>query len=149
MKPFLHAGFLLALLIEMDGSRVAWQIARRFTDLLRLTHLQRLLTENWLRREQDNPAASHRTRATVSNALQNLHHYIDEQVFQPLPLDYDIAIQLAGHWQGEIGTQTPPALLLLWPALAVTAGATHFLSFDPRPRRLAKAAGLKLLPETL
>ena len=73
MKPFLDAGFLLALLIEMQGSRMAWQISRRFTDPLRLTHLQRFLTENRLLREQENPAAGDRARATAANALQNLH----------------------------------------------------------------------------
>ena len=149
MKPFLDAGFLLALLIEMQGSRMAWQISRRFTDPLRLTHLQRFLTENRLLREQENPAAGDRARATAANALQNLHHYLDEMIFQPVHVDYDIAILLASQWQKELGAPTPPALLLFWPAVAVAVGASHFLSFDPRPRRLAKATGLKLLPETL
>ncbi len=149
MKPFLDAGFLLALLIEVEGSRVAWQIARRFSDPLRLTHLQRFLAENRLSREQHNPAASDRTRATATNALQQLRHYLEEMVFQPVQVDYDIAIHLASQWQATLGAQTSPALLLLWPALAVTDGATHFLSFDPRPRKLAKAAGLNLLPEAL
>jgi len=44
---------------------------------------------------------------------------------------------------------TLPVLLLLWPALAASSGATHFLSFDPRTRRLASGAGLELLPESL
>ena len=99
MKPFLDVGFLLALLIEMQGSRLAWQIARRFTDPLRLTHLQHLLTANRLLREQQNPAASAHVRATAISALQNLRHYLDEMIFQHVHLDYDTAIHLAGQWQ--------------------------------------------------
>ena len=74
--------------------------------------------------------------------------YLEQQVFQPLRLDYDIAIDLAYQWQKR-AKQCPPTLLLLWPALAVTSGSSDFLSFDPRTRHLAGAAGLKLLPETL
>jgi hypothetical protein len=33
--------------------------------------------------------------------------------------------------------------------LAATAGATHFLSFDPRTRQLAIAAALEVFPEKL
>lgn len=84
----------------------------------------------------------------AAGGLLRLHQYLDEMVFQPAHVDYDIAILLASQWQKELGAQTPPALLLLWPAVAVAVGASHFLSFDPRPRRLARAAGLKLLPET-
>jgi hypothetical protein len=70
---------------------------------------------------------------------------LEQQVFQPIRLDYDIAIDLARQWQKR-ARETLPATLLLWPALAVTVGATEFLSFDPRTRPLAAAAGLKLLP---
>jgi hypothetical protein len=69
-------------------------------------------------------------------------------VFRPIRLDYDIAIDLAYRWQRQ-SRATIPALLLLWPALAVTVGASHFLSFDPKTRALATASGLKVLPEKL
>ncbi len=69
-------------------------------------------------------------------------------MFHAVPVDYDIAVQLAYQRQKR-SAYTLPALLLLWPALAVTSGATHFLSVDLRTRRLAKASRLQLLPEFL
>jgi hypothetical protein len=149
MKPFVDTGFLLALLIEMKASRAAWQIAHRFTGALRLAHLQRWLVENRLLREQHNPAIGEPARTTAANALQNLQRYVDELIFRHVHVDYDIAVHLAGSWQRDLGAQTPPGLLLFWPAVAVADGATHFLSFDARPRKFARASGLKLLPATL
>jgi len=96
-------------------------------------------------RQHREPRAPHRGY----RRLQRLHHYLDEMIFQPVHVDYDIAILLAGRWQRELGAHTPPARLLLWPAVAIADGASHFLSFDRRPRKMAKAAGLKLLPEKL
>lgn len=149
MKAFLDTGFLLSLILEMTGSRAGWQITRRLEGPLHLCHFQRFQIENRLLREIENPAAKEAEHAGAAAALQNLKHYLDEQFFQTMPIDYDIALHLAGQWQSQLQGRTPPALLLLWPALAVTAGATHFLSFDPRPRQLAQIAGLKLLPERL
>ena len=148
MKPFLDTGFLVTLVMITRGSRAAWQIIRGFSEPLCVTHLQSFQVENRLLREStngENPAL----RAAAGDALQRLQRYLDEMVFQTVHVDYDIAIRQAGMWQRDLGAEAPLALLLLWPALAVTAGATHFLSFDPRPRKFAKSAGLKLLPETL
>ena len=148
MTPFLDTGFLVTLLVTTRGSALAWQISSRCNGPLFMSHLQRLQVENRLLRETAN-ADNAALRAIAAGGLQRLHRYLDEMVFQPVSLDYEVAVHLATQWQKELGTRTPSALLLLWPALAVTAGATHFLSFDPRPRKLAKAAGLKLLPEDL
>lgn len=148
MKPFLDTGFFVTLLVETSGSQVAWRIVRGLNDSLELTHLQRFQVENRLQREIAN-GDSPLLRAAAAGGLQRLRRYLDEMVFRAVDVDYDVAIHLASGWQRELGLQTPPALLLLWPSLAITAGASHFLSFDPRPRKLAKAAGLDLLPETL
>ena len=148
MKPFLDTGFLVTLVMITSGSRAAWQIIRRLNVPICVTHLQSFQVENRLLRESTSSEDS-TLRAAAADAVQRLHRYLDEMVFQPVHVDYDAAIHLARLWQRDLGAETPPALLLLWPALAVTAGATHFLSFDPRPRKFAKAAGLKLLPETL
>lgn len=110
--------------------------------------LQVLNTENRILRQIEAPESTANQRAMAANALQNLRWYLEQQVFVQLSLDYDIAIQLAAQWQKQ-AKQVLPALLLLWPALAATIGATHFLSFDPRTRQLAKVAGLKVLPDRL
>ncbi len=137
----------MTLLVVTSGSRAAWQIAGGFSEPLRLTHLQRFQIENRLQRETS--AESSAIRGVATGGLQRLHHYLDELIFQPVHVDYDIAVHLAGSWQRDLGGQTPPGLLLLWPAVAVADGATHFLSFDARTRKFARAAGLKLLPATL
>src|SRR4051794_26454664 len=148
MKPFLDSGFLLTLLLKTSGSSSAWQITRKLDGPLLVTSLQIFNTENRLQREIESDNCTSAQRAMAANALQNLRWYLEQQVFRPVRLDYDIAIDLAYQWQKR-GKDTLPSLMLLWPALAITTGATHFLSFDPRTRQLAHSAGLKLLPEKL
>jgi hypothetical protein len=148
MKPFLDSGFLLTLLLKTRGSPKAWELSRRLDGPLFLAAFQILTIDNRLQREMEAPGSTPAQRAAAANALQNFRWYLDQQVFRPIRLDYDIAIDLAYRWQKQSNT-TLPAILLLWPALAVTVGATHFLSFDPRTRQLASEAGLKLLPEKL
>lgn len=148
MKSFLDTGFLLTLLFKTSGSEKAWEIARRVEGPLGITALQVLNTENRILREIQGAESTPNQRAMAANALQNFRWYLEQQVFAPIRLDYDIAIDLATQWQKR-SNDVLPALLLLWPAMAVTAGASTYLSFDPRTRRLARASGLKLLPERL
>ena len=148
MKPFVDSGFLLTLLFTTSGSPVAGNIAHGLEGPILLASLQIFTTENGLRRQIEAKGSSAAQRALAAAALQRFRWYCEQQVFQMIPLDYDIAIQLANQWQQRL-TKTLPGLLLLWPALAATLGATHFLSFDPRTRRLAQTAGLELLPQTL
>lgn len=148
MKPFLDSGFLLTLLFRTSGSPVAWEIAQRLEGPLLLGALQMFNTENRLQRQIEADDSTPAQRAVAASSLQRLRWYSEQQVFQIAPLDYEIAIHLANQWQKH-STRTLPALLLLWPAMAVTTGATHFLSFDPRTRQLAQIAGLQLLPKTL
>ena len=145
MKPFLDSGFLLTLILKASGSPKAWELIRTMEGPLVLARLQIYNTENRLRREIEADDSTPAQRAMAAGALQNFRWYLDQQVFQSVPLDYEIAIDLAYQWQGRSRT-TLPALLLLWPALAITSGATHFLSFDRRTRQLAQSAGLKLAP---
>lgn len=148
MKTFLDTGFLLTLLFRTDGSEAAWKIARGIEGPLSVAALQIFNTENRILRQIEASESTPNQRAMAANALQNFRWYLEQQVFLPISIDYDIAIQLAFQWQKE-ANKVLPALLFLWPGLAATIGATHFLSFDPRTRQLAKAAGMKLLPEKL
>jgi hypothetical protein len=148
MRPFLDSGFLLTLLLKTNGSGKAWEIARQLEGPLLLTSFQVLSTENRFLREMEADDSTPAHRAQAANGLQNFRWYVEQQVFQSVLLDYGIAIDLAYQWQRH-SKRTVPTLLLLWPAMAVTIGATHFLSFDPRTRLLAQTAGLKLLPEKI
>ena|SRR5688500_14922669 len=148
MKPFLDSGFLLTLLLKTNGSEKAWKIAQELDGPLLLTSFQILSTENRLQREMEADDSTPAHRAQAANGLQNFRWYLEQQVFQSVLLDYGIALDLAYQWQRH-SKPTLPTMLLLWPAMAVTTGATHFLSFDPRTRQLAQTAGLNLLPEKL
>jgi hypothetical protein len=145
MKPFLDSGFLATLLMETSGSEVAWKITRHLETTLLLASFQTFHIENRLQREVESEQSTPREQAMATAALQRFRWYLDQNVFQSIPIDYELAIHLALEWQRR-SRKVIPALLLLWPALAVTAGASHFLSFDPRTRALAQAADLALLP---
>jgi hypothetical protein len=150
MKPFLDSGFLLTLLFDTNGTQAAREISRRFEGPLWVGALQVFTTRNRLRREIQAVDATTSEGAMAATALRQPNWFIKEDVFQIGPLDYQEAIELATEWdaKNDSGLMVP-ALLLLWPAMAVTAGATDFLSFDPRTRELAQAAGLRILPERL
>ena len=148
MKNFPDTGFLLTLLFRTSGSEAAWRIARQLEGPLLTTSLQAFTIENRILREIESPQSTANQRAIAANALQNFRWYLEQQVFAPVSLDYDIALQLASQWQKQ-AKQVLPGLMLLWAAIAATIGATTFLSFDPRSRQVAKAAGLRLLPAQL
>jgi hypothetical protein len=148
MKQFVDTGFLLTLLMKRSGSEEAWKIARAVQRPLLVTAMQIYSIENGLLRELESNESNASTRAVAANGLQKLQWYLEQQVLEPVRLDYNIAIDLASQWQKR-AKATGPALLLLWPALAVTIGADEFLSFDPRTRQFATSAGLKVLPEKL
>jgi len=85
----------------------------------------------------------------ATEGLRLWRSYLLEGVFQIGAVDYDAAFRLATSWNAEFADRPPPWALTLHPALAIASGATHFLSFDVRSRRLAKNAGLLLLPDRL
>lgn len=101
-----------------------------------------------MQREMHSPDSTRAEKARAAAALQRFRWYLDQLVIRRVSVDYEIAIHLAGEWQKQT-REFMSSLLFLWPALAVTSEATQFLSFDPRTRRLARAAGLQLLLEAL
>ena len=127
---------------------MAWRIVHHAASPLLASTLQIYTIENRLQRELESVESSASDLAQAANALQNLRWLLEQQVIDPVRLDYNIAIDLALQWQRR-AQPTFQALLLLWPALAVTIGADEFLSFDPRTRQFALSAGLKVLPEKL
>ena len=70
-------------------------------------------------------------------------------VFEVVPMDWDAAaFRVALDWNRN-NVFAPAPLLIVHPALAKVSGATHFVSLDPRSRKVAKAGSLKLLPANL
>ncbi len=147
MTPYLDAGFLITLLIKTPGSRHAREAIRRFQAPFALNFLHQLQTENFLVRGQTDGTTEEQRAALEGNRLWR--QYLDEGVFQVQSVDWETAFRVAITWNRGYTTAAPAPLLLLHPALAAVAGASHFVSFDPRSRRAAKSAGLRPLPEQL
>src|SRR6188768_1736856 len=101
MKPFLDTGFLLTLLFETGGSPEAWEIARELDGPLTLASLQVFTVENRLQRQIESEETPEVLRAAAVGALQTFRWYLEQQVFQMVRLDYEIAINLASQWQKQ------------------------------------------------
>ncbi len=147
MLPYLDAGFLLTVLIHTDGSAVAGQVLRGFNAPFLLNFLHQLQAENLLVNFQK--SGQPERQALGNEGFQMWRNYLAEGVFQMVPTDWDSSFRVALTWNQQAVEAPPSPLLILHPALAAAVGASHFLSFDPRSRKMAKAAGIKLLPEAL
>jgi hypothetical protein len=148
MKAYLDAGFLLTTIIPITRGRpAAQQILREIDAPCTLNFLHQLQVENLLVSLQ---TSAEKARETTGNDGRQLwRNYFSEGVFQLMPADWDSAFRAAINWNNQHVSTPPPFLLMLHPALAAVAGATHFASFDPRSRAVARSAGMELLPENL
>ena len=148
MRAYLDAGFLLASIIHTTaGTSVANQLLRDIGGPCALNFLHQLQVENFLVSCQKRPGLPRQVAAAEGQRLWR--NYLAEGVFQMTPTDWDSAFRVALTWNGQYPATPPPFLLLLHPALALVAGASHFLSFDPRSREIARRMGQELLPEKL
>ena len=147
MTPYLDSGFLLTLLVKTRGSRVANQLLRRIPGPVPLNFLHQLQAENLLVALQRSAEPARQYAGAEGQRFWK--NYLAEGVFQLAPDDWDTAFRLASTWNSQCPDAPPPPLLLLHPALALAAGATHFLGFDPRSRDVARAHGFNLLPERI
>ncbi len=147
MRAYLDAGLLITTLLETDGSAEANQILQGSEAPFELTLLHQLQAEHLITRLLTSNDAQRQNAGGKASRLWQ--RYTAEGVFQIIEPDWQDAMRLAIAWTRRF-TQEPPApLLVLHPALALLTGATHFASFDPRSRLLARRAGLKLLPSRL
>jgi hypothetical protein len=147
MIPYLDAGFLLTLLINTEGSATAKAVLGDCRPPFAISLLHQLQAENlFLQLEKSGQAGRQRAAET---GLRLWAWYFAEGFFELAEVDWAASLRLAITWNTTSRMAPPPPLLLLHPALAAVSEATHFLSFDPRSRAVARRAGLKLLPGTL
>jgi hypothetical protein len=147
MIPYLDAGFLLTLLINTEGSATAKAVLANCPPPFAIGLLHQLQAEN-LFVQLDKSGHADRQRAGKT-ALRLWGWYFAEGFFESAEPDWDTSFRLAITWNAASPAAPPPPLLLLHPALAVVSESTHFLSFDPRSRAIARQAGLEILPERL
>ena len=147
MNPYLDGGFLLVLVARTSGTSTASAILRRISPPISINFLHQAQVENLLIRFQKdaNPAL----QANGNEGLRLWNHYLSEGVFSLISVDWESAFRNTITWTRVHPAAPPSPWLFLHPALAVTAGATHFCSFDPRSRGIARSHGLKLLPASL
>jgi hypothetical protein len=147
MRPYLDAGFLLTLLVRTGGSAIAAEILRSHTLSFSVNLLHQLQAENFIAQlERATDAAE---RKTGNGARLLWQYFFTEKILEADDADWTNGLRLALAWTIEGSARPSPPLLTLHPALAVVAGCTHFLSFDPRSRAVAEDGGLQLLPAYL
>jgi hypothetical protein len=147
MKVYLDAGLLFTTLVETHGSGEANQILHDASPPFELNLLHHLQAENFIAKLL---TAEDLARQNAGGKASRLwQRYLDEGVFQFVEPNWQDALRLSIAWTRRYTSEPPVPLLILHPALAVLSGATHFSCFDPRSRLIAKAAGLKLLPQRL
>jgi len=148
VKAWLDTGFLLTILTHRSGAEEAWALLRKIESSVGISSLQLFVVKHGLTKAMIDLNAPEELLEVCVRATKLLNWLLQQDVLKPVELEYEEMIALADSWVGKL--RTPLAsLLILWPAAAVVSGAKIFLSFDPRTRALAKAAGLKLLPERL
>jgi hypothetical protein len=147
MIPYLDAGFLLTLLINTSGSATAKSILEHCSPPFPIGLLHQLQAENLLLQLEKSGEPGRQRAAETGLRLWNW--YFAEGLFEPSDMDWTASFRLAISWNAASPSAPASPLLLLHAALAAVSEATHFLSFDPRARRVARDAGLRLLPEQL
>ena len=148
MKGFLDTGFLLTILTHRAGAEKAWALLKDCEMPAAISSLQLIFIRHGLNNNLLDPKQSKGVHEVTVRAIKLLDWLFQQEIITAANIDYGEVISLAAAWVGKLRTPMP-TLLLVWPAAAVVSGATAFLSFDPRTRALAKAAGLKPLPERL
>lgn len=144
-NPYFDTGFLLTLLIQRPGTVLATDVMQQFSPPFSLHLLHQLQTESFFGRGEHTPQ-----KQIARDGARLWRRYWSEGVFRVVLLDWHSALRIALNWNKRFVSESPPPpLLLLHPALAAVSGATHFYSFDPRSRSLAKVIGLHLAPERL
>src|SRR5688500_10162314 len=147
MRPYLDGGFLLVLLTRTPGTSIASAILREISPPISINFLHQLQAENLLIRFQRDADVD--LQKNGNEGLRLWNHYLHEGVFAIVAVDWEGAFRNAITWTRLHHSAPPSPWLLLHPALAVAVGATHFCSFDPRSREVARAHGLELLPEAV
>ncbi len=144
---YADSSFLVSLYRKDDNQDAANDFMARNRPVLAFSLLNRIELRNALRNalsfgeitEQDSRAA-----------FRQLETDLRGGIFVHLPVDWTQvfrrADELSEKYAAREGQRTIDLLDLLHVAIALECGATTFLSFDKRQRKLAQAAGLKVKP---
>lgn len=145
---FCDSSFLLALLLPGDFFHAhATPVAAKFHESIPFTPLVELEVTNTIRRALRENAV---TRAGHDAAFRQIDEDLADGILlwrdTPQSELYRIARELSKRHTPEIPARS---LDILQTASALVLGAKTFCSFDERQRKLATAAGLKVLPRSM
>jgi len=141
-RPYFDLGFSLCLLFDAPGRQQAHQIFRRLGGPIQMNRLHQMQLESGMKRE------SLGTARGLTSAKTIYDHCLSELLFEVAPADFNQAAELVLGWNASL-ERPPHWALLLHTALAVTEQYTHYCSFDPVLRGLARSHELQLLPTKL
>jgi hypothetical protein len=145
MKPYLEPRFLGVLILESRRATIAQEQIQRFQAPYFVTALSAIQIEHLLLWGPQNTPL----RAASQRGQTNWDYWFAEGTFQIEASDWDSAFRLARAMMRQAQRLEESWLTYLHGALAAGSGATHYLSFQPAYRRVAKTFGLKILPERL
>jgi hypothetical protein len=148
VKSFLDTGFLLTLLTHRSGAEIGWALLKDSETPVVVSSLQLFFIQHGLGKSLLDPKETAEVHDLSVRAIKLLNWLTDQEIIQSAEIDYREVVTMAETWTEKLRTPVP-SLIVLWAVCAVVSGANTFLSFDPRARALAKAAGLKVLPEKL
>lgn len=148
MQPFLDTGFLLTILTHRSGAETAWTLLKECDRPVVVSSIQLFFIRHGLAKTLLDPRESSEIHDLSVGAIKLLNWLMQQEIIHSPGIDYQEVVTVAQAWADQLRTPIP-SLLILWSACAAVSGADVFLSFDPRTRSLAKAAGLKILPERL
>ncbi len=142
MKGYADTGFVVSLYKTETTSAAAAKAMKKLLPPVWLSPLCELELCNAFH------LAVFRGELTTGAAAQKRRLFLDDAangifVVQPVatPALYAKAIELADRHSARLGSRS---LDLMHVAAALLLGAERFLSFDERPRKVAKAEGLKV-----
>ena len=133
------------LVLKTKGTPAAWRQVRRFTPPYTMTYLHVVQIEHTLVKAQ----LTQPTELAGRLGKQTWDRYFAEGVFQVESPDWDTGLRLAVALNRQTTHAEATPMMYVHAGLAAASSATHYLSFHPQFRAVARAAGLRVLPEDI
>jgi predicted nucleic acid-binding protein len=143
-EAYPDSSFLISLHRMDTHAAAARAYMARIAISLAFTPLHRIEVRNALRNVT---AAGEMTQDEFRLACHQIEEDLRENVLVHTPIEWTNVFRRADELSEQHATSAGPRTIdLLHVAIALHSGATTFLSFDGRQRKLAQAAGLKVKP---
>lgn len=144
MNTYFDAGVLLKAYVPEPDSNVADALILEAQPPLPLTHLHEIEMRNALRLKRGRREI---TQAELRGALRNFQADITAGRLERPAYDLVVVFHKAEELSARYSAATlARSLDILHVAAALIIHASTFVSFDERQRKVARRAGLKLLP---